>query len=125
MAATGGAAATGGTESTGGSMATGGSAPTGGTSGKALPCDGICPNPTAFSLTASAFTSPQLGTAASCWQTFDTVHAVTLNYFDSRTMQVNSTAVDSSSALPVAHAGGWCFVVSTGAVAYATFTVRQ
>lgn len=123
--AIGGNFSTGGSDATGGSLATGGNAPTGGSLGTggssapSTPCDGLCSLPTSFVV---PFTSPQLGTAASCWQTLDALQSITLADFDGRTMQVNGAA--ASATIPTRRAGGWCLVVSAGVKSYATFTVQ-
>lgn len=123
-AASGGSSQSGSGNSTGGAstafQATGGNGPD-------SPCDGTCSNPTRFVLTAGNFTSPPLGTAASCWETFQQVtRGLATGFSSDRTVIQNAQPVPTPAtgwAFSGPVAGGYCIYIGPGDYSYANFQV--
>lgn len=99
--------------------------------GTARPCDGICANPTVFSLPGSSGTNYQshdLGAGAVCRETTSVVTGGNCgNFAAGRTLKVNGVQKVCTYAnwliQPVPRNGGYCIDVSPGNHPYATFTL--
>jgi len=72
------------------------------------------------------YTSPQLGTGATCHETTGNfTHVLCGNFVEPRTFSVNGTPISCQSAsnvLPPKVAGGYCFQASAGQQSFAYFT---
>jgi subtilisin family serine protease len=95
-------------------------APTGG------PCDGLCTNPTNFTISGS-YQSGQLGTGTVCRQTTSVVHGGNCGNFQSpRTMRVNGVVEPCTNtnwaSIPPPRNGGYCFQATAGQYPWAYFT---
>jgi mannobiose 2-epimerase len=96
-------------------------------SGGGNPCDGLCTNPTNFTVNG-AYSSGNLGTGVVCRQTTSAVHGGNCGNFASpRTLSVNGTQMACSggnwSNVPAARNGGYCITTTSGNYAWAFFTV--
>jgi cellobiose epimerase len=91
------------------------------------PCDGLCTNPTTFTMSGS-YSSGNLGTGAVCRQTKSVVHGGNCgNFASSRSLSVNGTKMTCSggnwSAIPAARNGGYCISTTSGDYSWAFFTL--
>ena len=98
---------TGGTESGG----------TGGAVGTARPCDGLCANPTPFTVPPS-FQSPGFGPGAACYQTVSALGGFSCGNANRRTFSINGATVDCA-AVPALNTipprnGGYCVQATAG-----------
>lgn len=99
------------------------SARSGATSGN--PCDNVCTNPTKF--TSSSYTSPNLGTGASCFETKAALSGgVCGNFVSPRRLYVNGAEVTCNwnpwAVIPPPKNGGYCIQATAGNQAWASFT---
>lgn len=89
------------------------------------PCDNVCGNPTTF--TTSSYTSPNLGTSASCYQTQAPLSGgVCGNFVSPRRLYVNGVEVACNwspwAVIPPPQNGGYCIQATAGNQAWASFT---
>jgi len=90
------------------------------------PCDGLCTNPTNFTINGS-YQSGQLGTGAVCRQTTSVVHGGNCGNFASpRTLRVNGVLEPCTNtnwpSVPPPRNGGYCYQATPGNYAWAYFT---
>jgi hypothetical protein len=87
------------------------------------PCEGVC-DATPFD---APYTSPKLGTGASCFETKTALAGGICNNFidPARTLQVNGVGeCDLATwSIPAPIRGGYCLQVSAGEPDYADFTL--
>ena len=90
------------------------------TSGASSPCAGRCSNPIVF--TIPNYRSGNLGTGAACRETTANLSGGNCSNLGSRTLTVNSTAMNFGGwALPAKRNGGYCIQVTAGTPEYTSF----
>jgi hypothetical protein len=94
--------------------------------GNASPCDGLCSNPSNFTMNGN-YQSGNLGTGAVCFQTTSVIHGGNCgNFVSPRTLSVNGSqrTCNSSnwSSVPAARNGGYCIQSTSGDQPWAYFT---
>jgi hypothetical protein len=93
----------------------------------ANPCDGLCSNPTTFTMSGS-YSSGSLGTGVVCRQTKSVVRGGNCgNFASTRSLYVNGTKMTCNggnwSSLPAARNGGYCISTTAGDYAWAYTTL--
>jgi hypothetical protein len=86
--------------------------------GTATPCQGLCTNPTIFTINGS-FQSGNLTTSARCFQTTSVIHGGNCgNFVSPRTLSVNGQQrpcnYQNWSSVPAPRNGGYCIQVTSG-----------
>jgi hypothetical protein len=86
------------------------------------PGDGLCSNPTVFSVPPN-YSSGNLGTGATCHETTADINAGNCsNFVAPRTLSVNGTVMDCGGwSLPAKRNGGYCIQTTAGDYFYAAF----
>jgi hypothetical protein len=90
------------------------------------PCDGICSNPTRFTINGS-YQSGAIGTGAGCFETYSPIHGGNCgNFVSPRQLSVNGTQWTCNgqnwSSVPAARNGGYCIKTTAGNYSWAYIT---
>jgi subtilisin family serine protease len=90
------------------------------------PCDGICSNPTRFTINGS-YQSGAIGTGAGCLETYSPIHGGNCgNFVSPRQLSVNGAQRTCNgqnwSSVPAARNGGYCIKTTAGNYSWAYIT---